>query len=263
MIGRAFRRMHANITKRFVRPITFIHTPKCAGTFVQQAYGLHEKPWIRTIGHGCVRDIAPTGRHHAFVGLIREPVDWYASYVAFCRKSLNLQPQSVDNFPDTHPISVFSDNGRRSLTATIQSMADRSLLERLCTDGVVANVYARDIPDVYEFMLRTGSSFWTWTMMYHFSALCTSSLRTAADVRDQAKLISRRISFIRQHRLYEDMQSVLRLAPPMDRRRINSSERTSVDSPCQKARDLVTMLDGGAYAVLDPPQKICRNKSTL
>jgi hypothetical protein len=243
--------MHAKVMKHFARPVTLIHTPKCAGTFIQQAYALHERPWIRTIGHGCVRDTAPTGRTHSFVGLIREPIDWYASYVAFCRRSLGLQPQSIENFPPTHPISVFSDNGRRGLAATIQSMADRSLLEKLCADGVVANVYTRDIPDVYEFMLRTGSGFWTWTMMYHFSRTTTSALRTAADVHEQAEWIAREISFIHQDRIREDMQAVLRLKPPAEQPRINVSERTAADVPCPQTLALVARLDGDAYASLD------------
>lgn len=251
MFQEVFRRVQTKWVKQLARPITFIHTPKCAGTFIQQAYSLHKRPWIRTLGHGCVRDVKPFGRNHAFVGLIREPADWYASYVAFCRRSLGLQLQGDQNFPATHPISLFSDNGHKSLVDTIQSMADQSLLERLCTDGVVANVYARDMGDVYEFMLRTGSGFWTWTMMHHFSDSPTSTLRTAADVREQAKSIAQQISFIHQDRLSEDMKSVLRLPPPKRQQRINSSERSSADIPCPKARDLVAMLDGDVYAALD------------
>ena len=251
MIHDVLQRLRAKVMKRLARPVTLIHTPKCAGTFIQQAYCLHERPWIRTIGHGCMRDIEPKGRRHIVVGLIREPVDWYASYVAFCRRSLSLEPQSDENFPASHPISIFSDNGRRSLAATLHAMSDRSLLEKLCADGVVAKIYAREIPDVYEFMLRTGTGFWTWTMMHHFADTITAALRTAADVRAQTQSIARKVSFIRQHRLDEDMQSILRLASPRQQPRMNASERTASDVPCPQTLTLISRLDGDAYATLD------------
>ena len=250
MVHTILQRLHTKVMKRLARPVTLIHTPKCAGTFIQQAYCLHERPWIRTIGHGCMRDTAPKGRRHVFVGLIREPVDWYASYVAFCRRSLSLEPQGDENFPATHPISIFSDNGRRSLAATLDAMSDRSLLEKLCADRVEAKIYAREIPDVYEFMLRTGTGFWTWTMMHHFADTTTAALRTAADVREQAASIARKVSFIRQHRLDEDMQSILRLPPPRQQPRMNASERTAADVPCPQTLTLASRLDGDAYASL-------------
>lgn len=252
MIPKLLRRLRNKVLKLVTPPVTLIHTPKCAGTFIQQAYRLHERPWIRTIGHGRLRDTVPTGRHHAYVGLIREPVDWYASYLAFCRRSLAVEPQGAANFPATHPISIFSDNGRRTVARMVAAMADRSVLERLCADRVVARIYARDIPDVFEFMLRTGTGFWTWTMMHHFANTTTEALRTAADVRSQAEWIARTVSFIHQDNLHEDVQRVLRLRPPRDRSRINSSERQSGDLPGGTTLDLVAAFDGVTYAILAP-----------
>jgi hypothetical protein len=242
-----FRRLFAPAPVH--RPVTLIHTPKCAGTFIQQAYRLHERPWIRTLGHGRLRDAAPD-RSHAVVGLIREPGDWYASYVAFCRRSLGAAPQSVENFPATHPISIFSDDGRRGVTATLEAMADRALLQRLCAARVTANVYAREIPDVYEFMLRTGTGFWTWTMMHHYAAVPTEALRTADDVRSQAEAIAARVAFIHQETLCDDVQTVLGLPPPADRAPLNRSERSAQDVPGERARRLADGLDGAAYAIL-------------
>jgi len=229
---------------------TIIHTPKCGGTFLHAAYNLQQSSRIRSIGHGCVRQLRPSERTGRLVGLIRDPIDWYTSYLAFCRRGLREAPQSDENFPNTHPICVFSDNGTSSLAQMIREMGDKGRIKKVCASGTVAKIYAGDIPDVYEFMLRTDSGFWTWTMMYHFGRRPISALRDRDDVLAEATWISKNVSFIHQERLCEDVQRILKLPSPATMARLNCSSRFESDLLGSDTVGIVARCDGHVAHVL-------------
>jgi len=223
---------------------TIIHTPKCGGTFLHAAYRVHELPRIRSIGHGCLRQLLPAGRTGQLVGLIRDPIDWYTSYLAFCRQGLREAARSVENFPASHPICVFSKDGTSSLAEMIRAMANKALLTKLVATRSVANVYTLDISDVFEFMHRTDSGFWTWTMMYHFARCPTSALRNRDDVLQESVWIAKNVSFIHQEHLCEDVERVLKLAPPVGFKRMNCSKRTEADVLESDTCSIVSRCDG-------------------
>lgn len=77
-------------------------------------------------------------------------------------------------------------------------MADREFMENVLLNDIKANVYTRDIDDVYDFMERTESGFWSWTMMYHFSPKDIKVMHTKQDVIREAKEIVERVEVLNE-----------------------------------------------------------------
>ena len=244
MVMSMLRRIHA----LFADQIIFVHTPKCAGSYVYKQYGLNSKLRIRPIGHGRLLSVSPKDGQQ-ISGLIREPADWYMSYYKYCRYGLTIAPQSRYNFPGTHPIPYFSSNTEVDADAMVDNMADPAFVATIIEDGVVANLYTRDIPGVYEFMARTGCGFWTWTMMYHFGLVDIDQLRDRDDVLQEAGRIAVRTRFIRQENIDEDVSEHLGLAQRAGER-VNSQGRSSSERLSDGSIDKVYALDGDVAAVL-------------
>lgn len=232
----------------FIRQIILIHTPKCAGTYINQQYNIQHVARIKSVGHAHFRTLQISPRTK-IVGLIREPSDWYASYYYFSKKSLSEAPQSITNFPAQHPISIFSRNTEVSLEQMMSNMADREYLESILTTDITANVYARDIQDIFDFMKRTESGFWTWTMMYHFSKKDTRQMKNRMDVIREAKVIASYIGFIHQENINADVEKFLNLQQ-LKGEHINVSPRPS-DKECnQRIKSIVKKLDGEVAYIL-------------
>ena len=190
------------VYNKFNDHIIFIHTPKCAGTYLHKQYKIHRQLHISPIGHALF-PVKTISSRASIVGLIREPGDWYASYYYFCKKALSNAPQSISNFPVQHPISIFSRSAELSLTQMLANMADKDFLDKVCANGVIANVYKRNLDDVFDFIRRTNSGFWSWTMMYHFSKRQTSELKTREGVIREARKIVNYVDFIHQENIDE------------------------------------------------------------
>jgi len=176
-VDKVFFRFYRFFLRVFNQQIIFIHTPKCGGGYVNSQYDIKNKSRIRNVGHANFRKMKLMP-NTPIVGLIREPWDWYSSYYYFCKKSLLKRPQGINNFPIQHPIAVFSKNATSGLEQMIFNMANQEFLNQILTRGITANVYAREIDDVFGFMKRTDSGFWTWTMMYHFSKKRTKEINS-------------------------------------------------------------------------------------
>lgn len=228
--------------------VLLIHTPKCAGTYLRRQYDIDRNWRIRNVGHADFRSlrIASTTK---IVGLVRDPADWYASYYFFCRQQLSNAPQSATNFPAQHPISVFTENGNASLERMITNMANREFLDRVIATGMQGNVYARNIDDIFGFMQRTESGFWTWTMMYHFSRHDTREMQSKVDVVKAAKEIGGYVNFIHQEKIDEDVESILQL-PLSEGARLNTSSRPSRHALDEATTLAIKNLDGDVAYVL-------------
>ncbi len=80
----------------------------------------------------------------------------------------------------------------------IFNLANPEFLENIISSGITAKAYARDINDTFNFMKRTDSGYWTWTMMYHFSLKDTREMQSKEDVLLEAKIISKYVNFVHQ-----------------------------------------------------------------
>jgi hypothetical protein len=92
---------------------------------------------------------------------------------------------------------MYSVDGTCSLSGMIINMCAPEFFERFGLVRKCACVYAADWPDAFAFMHRTGTGFWTWTLIHHFSRRPTTALRSRADVIVAAGEIAREIRFIR------------------------------------------------------------------
>jgi len=232
----------------FDQPV-LIHTPKCGGTYLMEHYGVRTSIRIRPVGHASVRSTRLFPRTR-IVGLIRNPVDWYASYYWFCKKSLCDRPQSITNFPDRHPITLFSLGGKLSFDSMVSRMRDSAVLEEIVRLRTTACIYGRDIDDVFAFMLRTRTGFWTWTMLWHFWKHETRQLRTKVDVLRAAREISRCVEFIHQENIDEEARAVLQLGGVEPGEALNRSLRPTGDEPRTETRRYIAELDGEVAAIL-------------
>jgi hypothetical protein len=208
-----------------------VHTPKCGGTYLAHALGsnLRRIDWR---GHVNPRDIR--GRRDLYA-LIRHPYSWYASYVTFCRKNLHDAPQTRENFPLSHPITVLSDSGRLSVPETINRLCDDRVIAELESSGETPVVYGRDIPDLWPFILRTGSGFYTWTLVDLLHSGPTTEIRDRASLLAVLEAISRRVTFLRLEHLESDVARFLRLdLESQQETQRNSSKdfRGRKDDPC-------------------------------
>ncbi len=247
-VGSLMRLTRKLLWKLTAPKVLLVHTPKCAGTYLHQQYNIQQNWRIKTVGHTNFRllKLSPKTK---IVGLIREPVDWYASYYYFCKQQLSEAPQSIINFPIQHPISVFSKNGDTTLEQMIFNMANQEFLEHILMTGMKGNVYARSIDDIFDFMKRTESGFWSWTMMYHFSKQDTRELKTKSDVIQEAKEIVNYVNFIHQERIDEDVEKILNL-PKQKGKRMNTSSRPSRQVFNERIKSVIKDLDGEVAYVL-------------
>jgi len=225
-----------------------IHTPKCAGTYLNRQYHLQDRENIASVGHEPLRRLKVSSQTKV-VGLIRDPIDWYASFYFFCRRGLGSAPQNAGNFPVEHPISVFSRNGEAGLNEMIANMANKKLLSEVISSGMKANLYTRWMDDVFEFFHRTDCGYWTWTMMYHFSDKMTAELKSKQDVLREAERIIECIEFIHQERVDADVERILKI-PGRPGKRVNMSPRESQEPVLEQTREIVRQLDGDIAAVL-------------
>ena len=228
--------------------VVLVHTPKCGGTYLSDQYGLKYWKNIRSVGHAR-REQSSKRSAERVVGLIRLPSDWYASYYWFCKKSLANSSQSNTNFPEHHPISLFSDNSSASFERMMINMQDKALLANLCDRGVPAIIYGREIMDVFAFLERTNTGFWTWTIMYHFANISTECIRTKEDAVDQAKKIALSTDFIRQENLDSDVQRLLGI-PQRKGKLINRSARPDGWKMKHETEKMINVLDGQVARIL-------------
>ena len=238
-------RGYARIYRALFPHILLIHTPKCGGTYIRQHYGISGQARIWDVGHAALRDIR-ISRKTQIVGLIRNPLDWYASYYYFRVKSLKAVPQGLANFPSNHPISVFAANGA-SLVDMMRNMSSADFVAS--TRDRVANIYLKDTPDLFAFMQRTGTGFWTWTMLHHFSKYETNAFANRADALDEACEIAAGVAFIRQEAIDGDVERILDLKSRPGAR-LNASERATKPEDDPEIHRLVVTLDGAAAAIL-------------
>jgi hypothetical protein len=242
-------RMARRVLYTFLPPsAVLIHTPKCAGSYINRQYRIHRQLRIMPVGHAQLRALELPAKTRV-VGLIREPSDWYASYYVFARKSLTAAPQSSRNFPPHHPISVFSRNGADTLAQMLSNMACPEFLQQLLTNGISANVYGRSIDDIFGFMHRTRSGFWTWTMVHHFSRQHSQELQTASDVLQAARDIAREVGFIHQQRVDAGVEALLGL-PRQQGERVNVSQHSPAQAPDGEVSETVRALDGEVARIL-------------
>jgi len=228
--------------------VILVHTPKCGGSYLHKQYNLLRNPYIKSVGHAHFRTLKYASRKKV-VGLIRVPIDWYASYYYFCKKNLAEGPQSIGNFPIQHPVCVFSQNAELGLEQMICNMASQEFLENVVAEGITASVYARDIDDVFGFIMRTGTGFWSWTMMYHFSSRDTKEMTTKNDVVQEAKKISCYVDFIRQENIDFDVEKILNISQHKGDL-VNSSPRPSNFEFTRESEDIVKTLDGEIAHIL-------------
>ena len=240
---RVLRRLYG----MFNRQVVLIHTPKSAGSYINSQYQIGRSIGIVPVGHARF-PVKRITRRSKVVGLIREPADWYASYLFFCRDSLARAPQSAANFPREHPIAAFSQNGQFGVTGMLSRMADSGFLQQLSESNITANVYKRSIPGVFEFMRRSGTGFWSWTMMYHFSPTPMERMRTRADVLREAERIRKNVEFIHQERVDADVEAILGLRRHVGER-VNTSPRPAA-AISDEARILAKDLDGDIAEIL-------------
>jgi hypothetical protein len=225
-----------------------VHTPKCAGTYLHRQYNIHRNWHIKSVGHAHFRSLELYPKTQV-VGLIREPMDWYASYYFFCKNNLSKNKQSIYNFPAQHPISIFSKNSDTTLEQMIFNMTNQEFLENILMTAMTGNIYGRNVDDIFDFMKRTKSGFWSWTMMYHFSKHDTREMKTKADVIQEAKYIANYVNFIHQEKIDEDAQNILNL-PLQKGKRINTSPRPSHQVFNEGMKSAVKKLDGEVAYIL-------------
>jgi hypothetical protein len=246
-------RGYARIYRALFPHVLLIHTPKCGGTYIRQHYGISGQARIWDVGHAALRDIR-ISRKTRIVGLIRNPLGWYASYYYFRVKSLKAAPQGLANFPSNHPISVFAANGA-SLADVMWNMSSADFVAS--TRDVVANIYLKDAPDLFAFMQRTGTGFWTWTMLHHFSKHQTSAFANRADAVKAAREIAAEVAFIRQEAIDEDVERLLHLKSRPGAR-LNASERALKPEDDPEMHRIVAALDGEVAAILGHYATIAR-----
>jgi hypothetical protein len=121
--------------------------------------------------------------------------------------------------------------------------------ERLArAQEVVANVYTSEKPDLFPFLQRTGTGFWTWTMLHHFFAEPTTEVRDRMQALAAAEEIAGEVKFIHQESLDRDVETILdipaRSGPPL-----NASERGAEEAGDEVAL-LVDRLDGDIAQIL-------------
>ena len=171
------------------RPRTFvIHVPKCAGTYLlrhhfngtQVRRSLFRKVWYR--GHIRVRDLG-VRRIDSLVATIRNPWDWYSSYYHFLIKEID---------PTNHPIRILSGDYDSFSTLTDNLSSPRFLDEK---EDVSPIIYEDLAPDIFPFMKRTGTGFWTWTVLFHLSCKDTEEFNCLNDVLTEIRTIRSRVGF--------------------------------------------------------------------
>lgn len=246
---RKFYRKAANLLLKITeKQIIFIHTPKCGGTYIVKQYKLQENPRVKNVGHSSMRELNLNKRAKV-VGLIREPLDWYQSYYFFCKKALELEVQSEDNFPETHPISAFSKNATVEFKDMIKNMDNQNFVKNISQNFDTARIYSHDIKDVYQFIERTQTGFWTWTMLYHFSSIDTVRLRTKSEVIKETKTIAQNINFIHQENIDEEVEKNLKLKKSPGTKK-NVSHRHQLNSEMKGIKRIISKLDGDVARIL-------------
>lgn len=248
-IGRQVIRSASQVVLGLAKKRTvLVHTPKCGGTYVVKQYKIDEKPQIVYVGHRCLSELQLRPRTQV-VGLIREPADWYVSYHHFCKKALAEAPQGPANFPPEHPITLFSAAATLTPKEMLRRMSDQELLEKTVKAKTVATIYGRPVEGVYEYMLRTGTGLWSWTMMYHFSRKALGEIEDLTDVIQEAKEIVGRVNFIHQETIDADVERFLGL-PRRAGKPINASRdanQQAIDPPILK---LTKKMDGEVAVIL-------------
>ena len=229
-----------------VKNILLIHTPKCGGTYLKHNYKIDAQDNVQDAGHSHLRAHRNVS-NSTIVGLIREPLDWYASYYYFCRKSLNEAPQGGKNFPVNHPISILTDNATSTFEQMILNMMDTQFLKVYCQS--ISNIYARDTRDIFDFMLRTGCGFWTWTMMHHFSRKQTEEMSSREDVNRTCKDILLEVNFIHLETIDQDTNNLLGLKQDAGKS-INQSNRPTGECWDHTITEVAEKLDGTAAKLL-------------
>ena len=239
----------SGVFQRIVKgKVILVHTPKCGGTYLHEQHGLKYRKNIRSVGHAGRQQYSNRSNERV-VGLIRVPSDWYASYYWFCKKSLDKSPQSETNFPKHHPISLFSEDANVSFQQMILNMQDEKLLSLLRSEGVPAMIYGREIMDVFCFLDRTHTGFWTWTVMYHFADIATECIRTREDAIEQAQKIALSTDFIRQEKIDSDASKFLGVRRRKGDR-INRAPRPAGWQMQAGIQEMIDALDGDVARII-------------
>lgn len=236
------------LIKHLLKQEVLIHTPKCGGTYIVKQYNLNNHRRINNVGHKPVKSLNLNSKTKV-TGLIREPADWYQSYYFFCKKALSLAPQSDDNFPVNHPISVFSKNATVGFTDMIKNMYDKNFIRNAIKTFEYAKIYSEQILDVFEFLERTNSGFWTWTMLYHFSYKDTKEFQTKEDVISEANKIKQKFNFIHQENIDADVERFLKI-PHKPGEKINVSPRKKESAKSEYMKDIIYSLDGKIASII-------------
>ena len=241
-----------NVFKKILKFLTketvLIHTPKCGGTYIVKQYNLQDHIRIRNVGHTSIKSLQLSSNTKV-VGLIREPLDWYQSYYFFCKKALSIAPQNDDNFPINHPISVFSKNASVEFKDMIKNMSDKDFLNHTIKEFNNARIYSKEIPNVFNFMERTKTGFWTWTMLYHFSKKEFETFKTKDEVISEAKQIAQNYDFVHQENIDDDVEKILNI-PKKPGAKINVSPRKQKETNLDILQILVNKLDGEVAKIL-------------
>jgi hypothetical protein len=128
-------------------------------------------------------------------------------------------------------------------------MSNKGFLKKIVSKNIIGNVYARNIPDIYEFMNRTNTGFWTWTMIYHFSNQSTFKFKNRNQVLEEAHNISKNIKFIHQENIDKDVEKILKINRKRGEK-INVSPRPARILQSDEIKKIIHKLDGDIAYIL-------------
>ena len=227
-----------------------IHMPKCGGTALREAVRSARLANIEVTDHVRLNEHwTQQGRLRrspsVTAGLIREPLTWLRSYTAFRAEKLRTGLQSPTNFPYDHPISILINGSTSSLATATTNQNDPDFLLRAEQKFPQVTLYGRQIESPFGFMRKTGSGFWTWSILYHYGSQTMNALDSPAQVESQVRQIRDSVLLLRQECLAQDAERTLGI-PRQSFSRLRVSQSTEED-----LQPLVpNTMDAWAYATL-------------
>lgn len=191
-----------------------IHMPKCGGTALREAVRSARLANIEVTNHVRLNEHwTQRGRLRrnpsVTAGLIREPMSWLGSYTAFRAEKLRTGLQSPTNFPYDHPISILINGSASPLATAATNQSDPDFLLHAEQRFPQVTLYGRRIENPFGFMRKTGSGFWTWSILYHYGNQPMNALDSPAQLERQVRQIGDSVLLLRQEFLAQDAERIL------------------------------------------------------
>ena len=161
------RQILNNFKKQLARgkKITFIHIPKCGGTFVRQF--ISDKPFLYKQNHERAKR-----KDRPCFAIIRHPIDRFESMLRYRLKNINL-PQN-ENLKRI--LTLLNIMDKDNLDNIIQELSDEELL----------NFHPFQTLDYYKNEVNLMISFEYFVPMLNYLNICTKNIDTALKINESS-----------------------------------------------------------------------------